>query len=183
MSRYLSEPWGYCERSGAKVALRQLRKDGDNGILCDRDWADPAHPLRFPRIFGPDHMHVDPVTVGESGETWTSFIGPLTLGSILAGYANSTVRIVIAAGVGVATGTYLRLKLTAPSRVRVGSVWIGAGAVETPYAFASPPSQIRVNTSESFAIDAGATVITDRIAMTVAVSSPLVVAFDVIGVA
>lgn len=182
MAGYMSKPWGYCERSGAKVPLHRLRKDGDKGIWCDSDWADPPHPLRFPRIIGPDHMHVEPVTSGEAAETWTSFIGPLTLSSTATGYARSTVRVVIAAGTGSTSLTWLRIKFTAPSssRVLIGSAWVGTGGLATPYAFSATPTQLRVNTSESFAIDAGSTVSTDRISTTMTGSSAIVVSFDLI---
>ena len=181
MAGYMNEPWGYCERSGFKVPLRKLVRDGEKNIWCEKGWADRRHPQRELRPVGPDHQKVEPVTAGENGETWTSAIGPLTVATTSTGFANDAIRNVIAANTLTATGTYVRLKLTAPASapVRVTACWIGAGDLVTPYQYAATPNQLRYGGSDSFVIPAGMTVATDRIKLTLARTAPVVIALDV----
>lgn len=37
--------WGYDQRSGRRVLLRELVRDGETGLLVTREEYDPRHPL------------------------------------------------------------------------------------------------------------------------------------------
>lgn len=53
MSRY-PEPWGICQRSGNRLPLSKLRRDGQTGLLVDPRWWDPRHPQERPAIVKDD---------------------------------------------------------------------------------------------------------------------------------
>jgi hypothetical protein len=47
-----AKSYGECLRSGLRVPLNRLRKDGHlKGMLVDRQWYEPRHPLEDPPTF------------------------------------------------------------------------------------------------------------------------------------
>ena len=55
MSIYIRRPWGHCQRTDRKVALRDLVEDGEiPGLLVDRYDADKPHPQRRLAQLPPD---------------------------------------------------------------------------------------------------------------------------------
>ena len=181
MAGYLNEPWGYCERSGFKVPLRNLVRDGELSIWCDRRWADRRHPQKDLRPIGPDYQHVDPVTTAELNGLWQAASAPLTLSSVATGYSRSSIRVVIDAGRAPKTGRYMRLKLTSPSTAQtiITAACIGQGGKSTPYAFSDTPAVLRYAGSSSFVIPMGETIATDRMIIPIITLAPIVVSFDI----